>query len=208
MEALNVNPTRMELQNIKKRLKTATRGHKLLKDKRDEMIRQFILLIGENRALRAEVEKLLTEAQANFVLSRAVMGEQALDEALMYPSRSIALNISSKNIMSVDVPVLNYTDSSAGSNPYGFISTTSELDVSIKNLSDVFARMLELAELEKTISMLADEIEKTRRRVNALEYVMVPQLQATVKFIKMKLDENDRGNTTRTLALKDTIQNA
>lgn len=208
MEALNVNPTRMELQNIKKRLKTATRGHKLLKDKRDEMIRQFILLIGENRALRAEVEKLLTEAQANFVLSRAVMGEQALDEALMYPSRSISLNISSKNIMSVDVPVLNYTDSSAGSNPYGFISTTSELDVSIKNLSDVFARMLELAELEKTISMLADEIEKTRRRVNALEYVMVPQLQATVKFIKMKLDENDRGNTTRTLALKDTIQNA
>ena len=172
------------------------------------MIRQFILLIGENRALRAEVEKLLTEAQANFVLSRAVMGEQALDEALMYPSRSISLNISSKNIMSVDVPVLNYTDSSAGSNPYGFISTTSELDVSIKNLSDVFARMLELAELEKTISMLADEIEKTRRRVNALEYVMVPQLQATVKFIKMKLDENDRGNTTRTLALKDTIQNA
>lgn len=205
MEILRVNPTRMELSRLKKRLKVAVRGHKLLKDKRDEMIRQFIELVRQNRSLRLEVEELLKEAQSNFVLSRAVMGEEALEEALMYPSRSIDLEISSKNIMSVDVPVLKHTEKSAGKNPYGFLATTSELDVSIQNLSNVFAKMLELAELEKTISMLADEIEKTRRRVNALEYVMIPQIEATVKYIKMKLDENERSSITRLLKMKDII---
>lgn len=205
MAILRVNPTRMELTRLKKRLKTASRGHKLLKDKRDEMIRQFIELIRQNRALRLEVEKLLQEAESNFVLSRAVMGEEALDEALMYPSRSIELEISSKSIMSVDVPVLKHTEKAAGKNPYGFLATTSELDVSIQNLSNVFAKMLELAELEKTIGLLADEIEKTRRRVNALEYVMIPQLEETIKYIKMKLDENDRASTTRLLRMKDII---
>lgn len=205
MAILRVNPTRMELTRLKKRLKVATRGHKLLKDKRDEMIRQFIELIRQNKALRLEVENLLQEAEANFVLSRAVMGEEALDEALMYPSRQIDLEISSKNIMSVDVPVLTHTEKAAGKNPYGFVATTSELDVSIQNLSNVFGKMLELAELEKAISLLADEIEKTRRRVNALEYVMIPQLEETIKYIKMKLDENERASTTRLLRMKEII---
>lgn len=205
MAILRVNPTRMELTRLKKKLKTASRGHKLLKDKRDEMIRQFLELIRHNRALRLEVERLLKEAEANFVLSRAVMGEEALDEAMMYPSRSISLDITSRSIMSVDVPVLKHTETSAGSNPYGFLSTTSELDVSIQNLSEVFTKMLELAELEKSIALLADEIEKTRRRVNALEYVMIPQLEETIKYIKMKLDENERAATTRLLRMKDII---
>ena len=208
MAMLRVNPTRMELTRLKKRLSVAVRGHKLLKDKRDEMIRQFIELVRQNRTLRLEVEKLLQEAESNFVLSRAVMGEEALDEALMYPSRSIELEIYSKSIMSVDVPVLTYKEEAAGKNPYGFIATTSELDVSIKNLSNVFSRMLELAELEKTISLLADEIEKTRRRVNALEYVMIPQIEETIKYIKMKLDENERASTTRLLRMKDIIADA
>ena len=205
MAILRVNPTRMELTRLKKKLKTASRGHKLLKDKRDEMIRQFIELIRQNRELRLEVERLLQEAEANFVLSRAVMGEEALDEALMYPSRSIELEITSKSIMSVDVPVLKHREEAAGRNPYGFLVTTSELDVSIQNLSEVFTKMLELAELEKTIALLADEIEKTRRRVNALEYVMIPQFEETIKYIKMKLDENERASITRLLRMKDVI---
>lgn len=205
MATLKVNPTRMELTKLKKRLKTASRGHKLLKDKRDEMIRQFVELIRQNRTLRIEVEKLLAEAQANFVLSRAVMGAEALEEALMYPSRTIALEISSKSIMSIEVPVLKHEETSAGRNPYGFVATSSELDTAIANLSQVFSRMLELAELEKTINILADEIEKTRRRVNALEYVMIPQLEETIRYIKMKLDENERANTTRLLRMKDIL---
>ena len=205
MAILRVNPTRMELTRLKKKLKTASRGHKLLKDKRDEMIRQFIELIRQNRELRLEVERLLQEAEANFVLSRAVMGEEALDEALMYSSRSIELEITSKSIMSVDVPVLKHREEAAGRNPYGFLATTSELDVSIQNLSEVFTKMLELAELEKTIALLADEIEKTRRRVNALEYVMIPQFEETIKYIKMKLDENERASITRLLRMKDVI---
>lgn len=205
MAKLNVNPTRMELTRLKKRLKTAARGHKLLKDKRDEMIRRFVELVSKNRAMRLEVEKLLSEAQANFVLARAVMGEENLEEALMYPSRRVSLAISSKSIMSVEVPVFAFEATSAGKNPYGFVSTSSELDVAISNLSSVLAKMIELAELEKTISLLAEDIEKTRRRVNALEHVMIPQLEETIKFIRMKLDENERSNITRLLKLKDMI---
>ena len=205
MAKLNVNPTRMELTRLKGRLKTATRGHKLLKDKRDEMIRRFVELVSKNRSLRLEVEQLLSEAQANFVLARAVMGQENLEEALMYPSRSVALDISSTSIMSVEVPILTYSESAAAKNPYGFVSTSSELDVAISNLSSVLARMIELAQLEKTISLLAEDIEKTRRRVNALEHVMIPQLQETIKFIRMKLDENERSNITRLLKLKDMM---
>lgn len=205
MAILRVNPTRSELTRLKKRHKTAVRGHKLLRDKRDEMIRRFVELVSKNRALRLEVEKLLSEAQANFVLSRAVMGKEALEEALMYPSRTIDLEISSTSIMSVEVPVMKINESYAGKNPYGFVSTSSELDLAIGNLSEVLVKMMELAQLEKTISVLAVEIEQTRRRVNALEHVMIPQLEETIKYIRMKLDENERSNITRLLKLKDMI---
>lgn len=206
---MRVNPTRMELTRLKKRLKTAVRGHKLLKDKRDEMMRRFIELIKRNKQVREEVEAELTRALGNFVLARAVMSREVLEEAILYPTRSIAVKTSVKNIMSVNVPSITLeekTQEGLSPYPYGFADSSGELDDAVKTLSQVLTRMLELAELEKTCQMLADEIEKTRRRVNALEYVMIPQLQETIRFITMKLDESERGSRTRLMKVKDMIE--
>ncbi len=207
MAVLRVNPTRMELTKLKKRLVTATRGHKLLKDKRDEMVRQFMLLIRRNKALREEVEAALSMALAGFVLARIAMTKETMDEALMYPVREVELSISRANIMSVDVPKISYSEKKQERSffPYGLLCTSAELDSATTKLSSVLPQMVELAELEKTCNMLADEIEKTRRRVNALEYVMIPQLQETIRYIRMKLDENERGNLTRLMKTKDMI---
>ncbi len=207
MAVLRVNPTRMELTKLKKRLVTATRGHKLLKDKRDEMVRQFMLLIRRNKALREEVEAALSAALSGFVLARVAMSKETMDEALMYPVREVDLSISRANIMSVDVPKISYSEKKQERSffPYGLLSTSAELDNATTKLSGVLPQMVELAELEKTCNMLADEIEKTRRRVNALEYVMIPQLQETIRYIRMKLDENERGNLTRLMKTKDMI---
>lgn len=207
MAVLRVNPTRMELTKLKKRLVTATRGHKLLKDKRDEMVRQFMLLIRRNKALREEVEAALSSALAGFVLARIAMTKETMDEALMYPVREVELTISRANIMSVDVPKISYSEKKQERSffPYGLLCTSAELDSATTKLASVLPQMVELAELEKTCNMLADEIEKTRRRVNALEYVMIPQLQETIRYIRMKLDENERGNLTRLMKTKDMI---
>jgi len=207
MAVLRVNPTRMELTKLKKRLVTATRGHKLLKDKRDEMVRQFMLLIKRNKALREEVEAALSVALAGFVLARIAMTKETMDEALMYPVREVELSISHANIMSVDVPKISYSEKKQERSffPYGLLCTSAELDSATTKLSSVLPQMVELAELEKTCNMLADEIEKTRRRVNALEYVMIPQLEETIRYIRMKLDENERGNLTRLMKTKDMI---
>lgn len=209
MAVMRVNPTRMELTRLKKRLKTAVRGHKLLKDKRDEMMRRFIDLIKRNKQVREEVEAELTRALGNFVLARAVMAKEVLEESILYPTRSIEVKTSVKNIMSVHVPSITLeekTQEGLSPYPYGFADSSGELDDAVKTLSQVLARMLELAELEKTCQMLADEIEKTRRRVNALEYVMIPQLQETIRFITMKLDESERGSRTRLMKVKDMIE--
>jgi V/A-type H+-transporting ATPase subunit D len=207
MAVLRVNPTRMELTKLKKRLATATRGHKLLKDKRDEMVRQFMLLIKRNKTLREEVEAALSSALAGFVLARVAMTKETMDEALMYSVREVELSISRANIMSVDVPKISYSEKKQERSffPYGLLCTSAELDSATTKLSSVLPQMVELAELEKTCNMLADEIEKTRRRVNALEYVMIPQLQETIRYIRMKLDENERGNLTRLMKTKDMI---
>lgn len=208
MAIMRVNPTRMELTRLKKRLKTASRGHKLLKDKRDEMVRQFMLLIKKNRKLRIEVEKALSSALADFVLARVAMSKDAMDEALLFPLREVDLEVSKTNIMSVNVPKIDYSEKKRTQEffPYGMLSTSAELDSASAEFSKVLPIMVELAELEKTCNMLADEIEKTRRRVNALEYVMIPQLEETIKYIKMKLDENERGSLTRLMKTKDMIQ--
>ena len=208
MAVLKVNPTRMELTKLKKRLRTASRGHKLLKDKRDEMVRQFMLLIKKNRELRQKVEAALSSALADFVLARVAMTKEAMDEALLFPLREVELSVSKTNIMSVNVPRIAYKEKERLQKffPYGMLSTSAELDSASAEFSKVLPSMVELAELEKTCNMLADEIEKTRRRVNALEYVMIPQLEETIKFIKMKLDENERGALTRLMKTKDMIQ--
>lgn len=207
MSKLNVNPTRMELRRLKNRLKTATRGHKLLKDKSDEMIRQFMLYVRENKRLREEVEEELATSLKSFMLARAVSSDAEIEEAISMPTAKVSLETSSKNVMSVNVPVFNVIESeTSGLYPYSFASVTSELDSSIASLTTLLPKLLKLAEVEKTCNMLADEIEKNRRRVNALEYVMIPQLEETIKYIVMKLDENERGATTRLMKVKSMIE--
>ena len=208
MAIMRVNPTRMELTRLKKRLKVARRGHKLLKDKRDELMKQFLELVRKNKDLREKVEEMLMKVHGNFLIARAVMSSEVLEEALMFPKQSVSLDVSTKNIMSVDVPVFDFkTRSEDESNiyPYGFATTSGELDGAIGTLSEVLPYMLELAQMEKAAQLLAEEIEKTRRRVNALEYVMIPQLEETIKYITMKLDENERGNLTRLMKVKDMM---
>ena len=203
MAILKVNPTRMELRKLKTRLKTATRGHKLLKDKSDEMIRQFIIFAKEAKRLRESVEAELTVSLKNFTFASSVGDAAAIEEALMVPGKEVELETGTKNVMNIAVPVLTIKEGEFKETfPYSFSAVTSELDASIKNLSGLLVNMLKLAEVEKTCHMLADEIEKNRRRVNALEYVMIPDTKDTIKYITMKLDENDRGTTTRLMKFK------
>ena len=203
---LKVNPTRMELRRLKDRKKTAVRGHKLLKDKSDEMIRQFIGYAKDNMKIRLEVEKELGEALANFMLAKAVSESSAIEEALSMPAVSMELELSTNNVMSVNVPKIVIKKSDSKSlYPYSFASVTSELDSSIAVISGLSDKLIKLAEVEKTCNMLAYEIEKNRRRVNALEYVMIPQTSEAIKDITMKLDENERGNIVRLMKVKSII---
>ena len=207
-ERLNVNPTRMNLTALKKRLKTATRGHKLMKDKRDELMKEFLELARENGRLREAVEQRLMGVYQNFSIASAVMSREVMEESLMIPKQGVVLDVGNKNIMSVNVPVFSFetTASDAGDiYPYGYASTSGELDNAISGLTDIFPLLLELAAKEKEVQLIAAELEKTRRRVNALEYVMIPQLQVTIKYIQMKLDENERGNQTRLMKVKDMM---
>ena len=208
MPSAAINPTRMELTRLKGRLKTATRGHKLLKDKRDELMKQFLEIVRRNRALRAKVEKGLEEANAAFTVASAIMSPEMLEQALLYPKQSVELDMKFKNVMSVNVPVYEFhtrNEDPTEVYPYGFAQTSGELDAAVDALNRVFQDMLELAEVEKTMQLLAEDIEKTRRRVNALEYVMIPEMQEKIKYITMKLDENERGNITRLMKVKDMV---
>ena len=207
MGKLNVNPTRMELSKLKKRLVVATRGHKLLKDKQDELMRQFITLVKYNNELRKKVEEKLSKSFKDFVMAKAVLGSEFLEEAICYPTNKIALDVSIKNVMSVKVPVFKFSGISEENDKfsYGFFNTNSELDLAITNFRMVFSELLELAEVEKSTQLMADEIEKTRRRVNALEYRTIPDLKETIKYIRMKLDENERGALTRLMKVKNMI---
>ena len=211
MAKLNVNPTRMELTKLKKRLQTSTRSHKPLKDKEDELMRQFINLVKYNNKIRKEVEINLEGSLKDFVMARACMSSEFLEEAISYPKEKITVDIGEKNIMSVNVPVMNFKreleDDEGSIYPYGFFSTSSELDESILKLYTILPKLLELAEVEKSCQLMADEIEKTRRRVNALEYMTIPQLEETIKYIRMKLDENERSATTRLMKVKSMIEN-
>lgn len=208
MERLNVNPTRMNLTTLKKRLVTAKRGHKLMKDKRDSLMKGFLELARENKRFRDEVEAQLAEVYANFSVASAAMSQEVMEEALMYPKQGVELEVGNKNIMSVNVPRFGYKTTAEDPTdiyPYGFASTSGELDSAVDGLAAVLPAMLELAAKEKEAAMIAAELEKTRRRVNALEYVKIPQLEMTIKYIMMKLDENERGNQTRLMKVKDMI---
>lgn len=209
MAKLNVNPTRMNLSTLKKRLETSVRGHKLLKDKQDELMRRFISLIKENKELREEVEGELSISFKDFLLASAIMSPEMLEQAVALPAQRTNVDIVTKNIMGVDTPIMNFTikkiSESGSVYPYGFAQTTADLDDAIGQLNNVMLKLLKLAEVEKTAQLMADEIEKTRRRVNALEYKTIPDLQETIKYIVSKLDENERANITRLMKVKDII---
>lgn len=208
MASTQVNPTRMELTKQKKKLGTAVKGHKLLKDKRDELMRQFLDLARENMALRQKVEAGILSANKNFVIAKAGMSEQTLHTALMTPKQEVYLEGSTRNVMSVDVPVFDFKTRTADPNDiysYGFAFTSGDLDDAVKSLADILPDMLKLAETEKACQLMAAEIEKTRRRVNALEHVIIPETQANIKYIKMKLDENERSTQIRLMKVKDMM---
>ena len=198
----------MVLNQLKGRLKTARRGHKLLKDKRDELMRQFMDVVKENKVLRDRVETGLTGAFASLQVASAIMSPEMLEQALLYPRQSVELGMAFKNIMSVNVPQYSFhTKNNDPSEiyPYGFAQTSGELDDALDKLARVFEDMLELAQVEKTMQLLAEEIEKTRRRVNALEYVMIPELEGNIKYISMKLEENENATKVRLLKVKEMV---
>ena len=208
MPAINVNPTRQELTRLKTRLKTSIRGHKLLKDKRDELMKQFLDVVRENRALRKKVEDALMAAHGSFTVASALMSTEMLKQSLMYPKQSVELTMDFQNIMSVNVPQYHFKTRTADAGdvyPYGFAATSGELDDAVEALGRVFQKLLKLAQIEKSAQLMAEEIEKTRRRVNALEYVMIPNTQEAIRYITMKLDENDRATTTRLMKVKDML---
>lgn len=203
-----VTPTRMVLNQLKGRLKTARRGHKLLKDKRDELMRQFMDVVKLNKQLRTRVEEGLTGAFAALQVASSIMSPEMLEQALLYPRQSVELGLTYKNIMSVNVPRYSFhtkNNDPAEIYPYGFAQTSGELDDALDNMARVFEDMLELAQVEKTMQLLAEEIEKTRRRVNALEYVMIPELEGNIKYISMKLEENENSTKVRLLKVKEMV---
>lgn len=206
MAAIQAKPTRMELSNLKKRRQVAVRGHKMMKDKRDELVRRFIVYARRNKELRDEVEQKLSAAMRSFVLARASMSSAEIEEALMYPARAASVDAQTTSVLSIPVPKLAMETQDGYSYPYGYATTSAELDAAVQQLAESLPLLLELAEVEKACSRLADEIEKTRRRVNALEYVMIPQFNETIRSIQMKLEENDRQNTTRLMKTKEMLQ--
>ena len=208
MASSTIIPTRMELTRLKRKLVTARKGHKLLKDKRDELMRQFIELVQVNKKLREKVEAELEQCSAHFVNASAVMSKKALDSSLMSSKQQTGVEVGSKNIMSVDVPVFSSVSESPEKSdiyPYGFAFTSFELDDAVSALNDLMPDLIRLAETEKSCELMAAEIERTRRRVNSLEHVMIPRYEATIKYIAMKLEENDRSSRTRLMKVKDML---
>ena len=208
MAVMNVNPTRMELTRLKKQLSTAVKGHKLLKDKRDELMRQFLDIVRETKALREEFEAKLKDVNADFLTASSVMSQESLDTALLYPKQEVYLETDKKNIMSVDIPIYKTktrTSDTADIYSYGFASTSFELDTAVEGLANLLPTMLNLAEKEKAVVLMADEIEKTRRRVNALEHVLIPRYRDTIRFITMKLEESERSSRARLMKVKDMM---
>ncbi|MCI8370155.1 MAG: V-type ATP synthase subunit D [Clostridia bacterium] len=207
MSRLNVNPTRMEMKKLKARLDTAVRGHKLLKDKSDEMIRRFSIIIKENKRLRDEVERELSKTLKLFSVARSVTPSYEAETAFAMPAAAVAVSCGIDSIMGVEVPAVEVVENAAsGGLPYAYAEITGEADYSVERAAALIPKMLKLAQTEKTVRMLAEEIERNKRRVNALEYVMIPQLEETIKYIKSKLDENERAAVIRLMKVKSKAQ--
>ena len=207
MTRLNIKPTRMELNNLKERLKTATRGHKLLKDKRDELMRRFIEAVRENNRLRQKVEEALVGHMQDFVLAKALESDLMVEEIFAVPMREINLHIEQENIMSVRVPkmhahIANPYGDDEGDVVYSYVASNSQMDETIEDMSNLLPDLLRLAEIEKSCQLMADEIEKTRSRVNGLEYATIPDFIETIQYIEMKLEEAERASLVRVMKVK------
>lgn len=208
MAVMNANPTRMELTNLKRKLVTARRGHKLLKDKRDELMRQFLILVKENKELRKIVEEKTKLANSYMALASGEMIDNEISAALMLSGQKISVNVEKKNIMSITVPSFTFNrklSEENGAFSYGFAFTSGDLDEAVRIYSSLSEDLLRLAEVEKTCQLLAKEIESTRRRVNALEHVLITDYEDTIKYITVKLEENERSNITRLMKVKDMM---
>lgn len=211
MAEIRVNPTRMEMKRYQTRYQTARRGHKLLKDKRDELMRLFLDVVREDKALRERVENALKEVYGGFTVASAVSSPKMLQEALIYPKKEGSLSVDYRNMMSVNVPVFRLqvrAEGNADHYNYGMAFTSGELDSALRALNGILEDLLRMAELEKTAQLLAEEIERTRRRVNALEHILMPQYLNIIRTIRLRLEENDRGNTTRLMKVKDMMVQA
>jgi len=205
MAILNINPTRMELLNLKKRIKTAERGHKLLKDKQDGLMKKFMEIIREAKDLRTKIEEQLSEAFKAFIFASANMQPEVLENALMYPSAKVSLETEVSSVMSVRIPEFELQTEGDIVN-YGLVQTSGELDTALKAFQEIFPLLIQLAGIEKQAERLAEETEKTRRRVNALEHKMIPDLKDTFKFISMKLGEAERSAITSVMRIKEMLE--
>ena len=211
MAEIRVNPTRMEMKLYQTRYQTARRGHKLLKDKRDELMRQFLDVVREDKTLREKVERALKDVYGGFTVAGAVSSPKMLQEALICPKKEGKLAVEYRNLMSVNVPVFQlqiHAEGNVDHYNYGMAFTSGELDSALRSLNGILEDLLRMAELEKTAQLLAEEIERTRRRVNALEYILMPQYLEIIRTIRMRLEENERGNTTRLMKVKDMMVQA
>jgi V/A-type H+/Na+-transporting ATPase subunit D len=203
---LNVNPTRMELLGLKKRLGLARRGHKLLKDKRDELMRQWLEIVDEVKKLRFSIDKEFQAILERFALAKAYSGTSQTEQEFLIPSKKIMISVKKKNVMSVNIPVY-VREVSENIIPYGYINTSGEMDIVLSDFEKFIDKLLDLAEKEKMLQLMAFEIEETRRRVNALEYKLIPDMSETISYISMKLGETERSNTVRLMRVKEIVRN-
>jgi len=202
---LATNPTRMELLRLRKRLGLARRGHKLLKDKQDELMKRFMGLVHQIKDLRLSVEEELEQAWRRFLVARSMGGSQVVENAVSAPTRKTSVEVGREQVMNLVVPVFTLkTEGKLAS--YGLAATPAELDTSLVAMEKVLGRMVELASKEKALELIGDEIERTRRRVNALEYILIPNLEETIRYISMKLSEMERGNLTRLMRVKEIVR--
>jgi len=202
---LAVNPTRMELLKLKKRLILARRGYRLLRDKQDELMRNFLSLIEEIKDLRLTVERELFEAYSSFLIARSYMGREFLEEALMLAPLETRLEVTYTPLLNLRVP--SYKLKIEGDYlSYGVLTTSMELDLALKKYRELIPKMVELAEKEKRLEMLSFEIERTRRRVNALEHILIPNIVETISYISMKLEELERSNLIRLMKIKEIVR--
>jgi V/A-type H+/Na+-transporting ATPase subunit D len=191
----------MELLRLKKRTQLAQKGHKLLKEKRDGLMREFLKIVREAHDLRQEIDRELTQALQHFILAQSVMTPQAVRMISYIQSQRPHLTVGEKNVMGVKIPVFDISIAKSGED-YGVWETSPELDIAMMSFQAALPKLLQLAAIEKSAELLAQEIEKTRRRVNALEHVLIPQLKQTVKYIRMKLEERERAAIVTTMTVK------